>query len=71
MAIPSLINNNDKIYAECTENLIKAEALIDFALQNDISEASLNTIHDYLWAISDFIKNAKEANEALSYLINI
>ena len=55
---------------ECIENLIKAEALIDFALQNDISEASLHTIHDYLWAISDFIKQAKQALEALDCLIN-
>ena len=70
MAITSLINNIDKIYAECTENLIKAEALVDFALQNDISEVSLYTLHDVLWAISDFIKNAKQANEALSPLIN-
>lgn len=69
MALTSLINNNDKIYAECNENLIKAEALIDLALQSDISEVSLHTLHDALWAISDFIKNAKQANEALSNLI--
>jgi hypothetical protein len=66
MAVTSLINNNDKIYAECIENLIKAEALIDFALHSDISDVSLHTLHDVLWAISDFIKNAKQANEALS-----
>lgn len=71
MAMPSLNNNQDKIYAECTENLIKADALIDFALQNNISEVLLPTIHDYLWALSDFVKQAKQALESLNSLINI
>jgi hypothetical protein len=65
MATPSLINNNDKIYNGCIENLMKAESLINVVLQNDISETSLHTIHDCLWAISDFIKQAKQAVEAL------
>ncbi len=66
MTMGSLNNNHDKIYAESVENLIKAEALIDFALQNDISEVFQHTIHDYLWALSDFIKQAKQALESLS-----
>ena len=70
MATSSVINNNDKIYVECTENLMKAEALINFALQNGISEVSLHTIHDYLWAVSDFIRQAKQSLEALNCLIN-
>ena len=41
MATPILIKNNDEIYDKCIEDLMKAEALIDFALQNSISEASL------------------------------
>jgi hypothetical protein len=65
MATPILINNNNKIYAECIENLMKAEALIEVALKNDLSETSLHTIHDCLWAISDFIKKAKQAVETL------
>ena len=69
MTTSSLNNNHNKIYAECTENLIKAEALIDFALQNNISEVSSRIIHDYLWAVSDFIRQAKQAVEALSNLI--
>ena len=66
MATPSLNNNLNKIYAECLENLIKAEALIDFALHTDISETPIHVIYDYLWGLSDFIKQAKKAHEILS-----
>ena len=66
MAIPSLNNNLNKIYAECLENLIKAEALIDFALHNNLSEMPTYVIFDYLWGLSDFIKQAKKAHEMLS-----
>ena len=67
MTIPSVNNNLNKIYAECLENLIKAEALIDFALHhNDISETPIHVIYDYLWGLSDFIKQAKKAHEMLS-----
>ena len=70
MAAPILNNNLDKIYAECLENLIKAEALIDFALHNDISETPTHITHDYLWGLSDFIKQAKRACENLNpYII--
>lgn len=69
MATPILIKNNDEIYDKCIENLMKAEALIDFALQNGISETSPHTIHNYLWAISDLIRQAKQAVEALANLI--
>ena len=65
MAELSLINNNKKIYAECIENLMKAEALINVALQKDISETALHTTHDFLWAVSDLIKQAKQSVEAL------
>ena len=65
MAMPILNNNLNKIYAECLENLIKAEALIDFALLNDISEMPICVIFDYLWGLSDFIKQAKKSHENL------
>ena len=70
MATPSLNNYRNKIYDECIENLIKAEALIDFVLHNDISEIPLHTIHDYFWVLSDFIKQAKQAHETLGRLFN-
>lgn len=70
MTITSLNNNHDKVYAEGLESLMKAEAFIDFALLNDISEIPFQITHDYLWGVSDFIKKAKDAYEALEYLIN-
>lgn len=65
MASCSLNNNLNKIYSECLENLIKAEALIDFALHSDISETPVYVIFDYLWGLGDFIKQAKKAHETL------
>ena len=70
MTTSSLNNNHDKIYAEAVESLIKADALIDFALHNDISETPPHTLHDFCWVISDLIKQAKSAVETLEGVIN-
>ena len=70
MAMPILNSYRNKIHTESIENLIKAEALIDAVLFNsNISEIPIHTIHDYFWALSDFIKQAKRAHERLSPML--
>ena len=70
MANSSLINNYHKIYAEGLESLIKAEALIDFVLQNNTSEIPEKTIHGYFWVLDDLITQIKCSYEALNCLID-
>ena len=49
----------------CLDNLIKADALINFALHSDINDTPADVIFDYLWGLSDFIKQAKKSYEVL------
>lgn len=58
-------------YHEMQRNyLSQAEAMIQVALSREFLEFSEHIVHDYLWALSDVIKNARKFNEhSLNFLV--
>lgn len=51
---------------------LKADSLLKVILESDLSNHSHLTIHNYLWAVNDFVDQAKTLNESLlNILLNI
>ncbi|MFT3741122.1 MAG: hypothetical protein QM752_00300 [Gammaproteobacteria bacterium] len=47
------------------ENLTKARALLDAALEGNILDLPPSVIHTYFWVVSDFIENAEKISESI------
>ena len=60
----NLLNINDEIRSrENLDNcLVKAEALMQIALEDDFINHSQATIHHYLWTINDLVEQARSQN---------
>lgn len=71
MTASSLINNYQEIYKQGFESLVKAEALIDFALQSDASEIPSKTLHGYLWIVNDLLNQVKFNYDKLGRLVDM
>ncbi len=59
----ALINNQICSQETLVECLSKAQALIYVAIGNEFLDHEPCTIHDYLWALSDFIEQARSLSE--------
>ena len=58
------LNLNDEIRSRehLDHCLLKAEALMQIALEDDFVNHSQATIHYYLWAINDLVEQARSQN---------
>ena len=50
-----VINQN-----QIEEALLKVEALLQIALHSELQDAPAYILHDYLWALSDLVSNARK-----------
>lgn len=67
----TLINQQKTSHEVLNECFLKAEALINVALNCDFIDYPETTVHSYLWVLSDIIGRAKNLNEeAFNLLVN-
>jgi len=69
--LSSLINHQVDFHETLTTYLSKANSLLQLAMKNDTFFSSPPSIlHDYLWALSDFVEQARKLNEdSLDFLL--
>jgi hypothetical protein len=70
--LSSFVNQQIELQENIRSYLAKAQALLQVAINSDYLEDSTHkVIHNYLWALSDMVDVACEANEnALSTLLS-
>lgn len=61
----SLLNEQGAVLEALLEQHSKALALLETALSTDFLQQSKLIIHDFLWTLSDIVKQAKRLNEDL------
>lgn len=65
-----LINQQIKVQEELLGYHLKAEAMSEVLLSSNLKAHSTPVLHDYLWALNNFIVVAKEVNEqSLNFLM--